>query len=107
MTYEQFWEGDVWLAADYFRANQLSAQRKSEEMWLQGLLPSITGIGCAGNVLRKKGAKPIKYMSEPIRIIPMTEEEKKAKAEQEKKKLVEYLNGFKKNWESRRRKLGA
>ena len=37
MTYEQFWEGDVWLAEDYFRANQLSAQRKSEEMWLQGL----------------------------------------------------------------------
>ena len=107
MTYEQFWEGDVWLAQDYFRANQISNQKKSEEMWLQGLY-FYHGVSVAlGNALRKKGAKPIKYMSEPIRIIPMTEEEKKAKAEQEKKKLVEYLNGFKKNWESRRRKHGA
>lgn len=95
------------MAEDYFRANQLSAQRKSEEMWLQGLY-FYHGVSVAlGNAFRKKGAKPIKYMSEPIRIIPMTEEEKKAKAEQEKKKLVEYLSGFKKNWESRRRKHGA
>ena len=77
MTYEQFWEGDVWLAEDYFRANQISAQRKSEEMWLQGLY-FYHGVSVAlGNAFRKKGAKPIKYMSEPIRIIPMTEEEKK------------------------------
>ena len=107
MTYEQFWEGDVWLAEDYFRANQLSAQRKSEEMWLQGAY-IYHGVAVAlGNAFRKKGTKPIKYMSEPIRIIPVSEEEKHAKAEQEKKRLVEYLNGFKQNWEKRRRKRGT
>lgn len=104
MTPEQYWEGDVWLAADYFRASQLAAQRKSEEMWLQGLYIYDAVAVAVGNVMRKKGTKHSKYMEEPIRVIPYTEEEKQAKADAEKKRLIAYLDGFKKRFEAKKAK---
>ena len=104
MTPNQFWNGDVWLTADYYRASQLAAQRKSEEMWLQGLYIYNAVAVAVGNVLRKKGTKAAKYIEKPIRIIPYTEEEKKAKAEEERRRLVLYLDGFKKSFEAKKRK---
>ena len=102
MTPEQFWDGDVWLAQDFYRANRLSIQRRSEEMWLQGLYIFDAVSVALSNVLRKKGAKPGKYLEEPIRLTPLTEEEKAAKAQEEREKLMAYLNGFKKTWDGKK-----
>lgn len=99
MTADQFWEQAPELVAAYRMANQLSAQRKSEEMWLQGLyICNAVGV-VVGNVLRKKGAKALNYLEEPIRLIPLTEEEKTIKAEEERKKTIAFFNRLAKNSE--------
>jgi hypothetical protein len=98
MTAVQFWEGDPWLAAAYRKAHQYKIQAKSEEMWLQGVYFFNAVSIALGNAFRKKGAKPRDYMEKPIRLIPLTEEEKAEKAKQEQQKLVDYLNRFAKKW---------
>lgn len=92
MSADEFWKGDPWLAAAYRKASTLRAQRKSEEMWLQGLYIHNAIGTVVGNALKKKGAAPLKYLEEPIRVIPLTEEEKEAKAEEERKKTIAYFN---------------
>lgn len=99
MTAAEFWDGDPWLAAAYRRANDLIRQRKSEEMWLMGLYAFNAVSTAVGNAFRKKGTRPQKYMEEPIRIIPYTEEEKAAIAERERQKTIDYFNNLAKKWE--------
>lgn len=100
MTADQFWDGDPWLAAAYREADALKKQRKSEEMWLQGLyIHNAVGV-VVGNALAKKGQQPLKYLEEPIRVIPLTEEEKRAKAEAEREKTIAYFNRMAKRWEN-------
>lgn len=99
MTAAQFWAQDPWLTAAYRRANDLTSQRKSEELWLQGLY-THNAIGVVvGNALKKKGAAPLKYIEEPIRVIPLTAEEKEAKAERERQKTIAYFDRMAKQWE--------
>lgn len=99
MTAAQFWDGDPWLVAAYRRANELTAQKKSEEMWLQGLYIHNAVGTVVENALKKKGAAPLKYLEEPIRVIPLTEAEKEAKAEDERKKTIAYFDRMAKLWE--------
>ena len=97
MTADQFWDDDPWLAAAYRKANEIRTQRLSEEMWLQGLYNYHAFAVAVSNVMRSKGTKPQKYLEEPLRLIPLTEEEKNEKAEKERKRLIEYLNRMKKS----------
>lgn len=99
MTYDQFWHGDVWMAADYYRAHQLTVQRRSEEMWLQGLYNFAAVSIALGNSNRRKGAKAKEYPKKPLRLIPYTEAEKQALAEQERARTVEYFKSLQKRWE--------
>lgn len=70
----------------------MCSQRKSEEMWLQGLYIYNAVYVVIGNALKKKGAKPLEYLEEPIRLLPLTEEEKAARAEEERKKVITYFD---------------
>lgn len=101
MTADQFWEEDPWLAAAYRRANDLKNQHKSEEMWMQGLYVYNAFSVALGNVLKKKGTAPLKYLEEPIRVIPLTEAEKEAKAEEARKKTIAYFDRMAKQFERR------
>ena len=92
MSASQFWEDDPWLAAVYREANDLKRQRTSEEMWLQGLYNFHAISTALFNVIRKKGVKAKEYLHEPIRVIPLTEQEKKEREEAERKKVIDYLN---------------
>ena len=67
-------------------------------MWLQGLY-IFNGVSVAvGNAFRKKGTQPQKYLEEPIRLIPLTEEEEAIKAEEERQKTIEYFNRLAAKW---------
>ena len=98
MTAAEFWDGDPWLAAAYREAARLQNQRKSEEMWLQGLYVYNALSTALGNAFRKKGAKAEKYMQEPIRVVPYSEREREAIAERERQKTIEYFNKLAKKW---------
>ena len=57
MTAGQFWDEDPWLAEAYREAAEYQAQRKSWEMWLQGVYFFNAVSTALGNAFRKKGAK--------------------------------------------------
>lgn len=99
MSAGEYWEGDAGLPRAYYRANELRIQRRSEEMWLQGLYNYRAFSVVIGNVFKKKGAKAEKYLEEPIRLIPLTEEEKREKAKREREKVIAYFNGLQKKFE--------
>lgn len=70
-------------------------------MWMQGLyVCNAVGV-VVGNALKKKGTAPLKYLEEPIRVIPLTEAEKEAKAEKERKKTIAYFDQMAKQFERR------
>lgn len=73
MTYEQFWHGDVWLAKVYRDAEELRERRANAEAWRNGFYMASALSSTVGNMFRKKGSSPIKYMDRPI---PLTQKEK-------------------------------
>lgn len=98
MTAAEFWDGDPWLAAAYRESARISNQRKSEEMWLQGLYFYNALSTALSNAFSKKGTRPAKYTEEPIRVVPYTEREREAIAERERQKAIEYFNRVAKKW---------
>ena len=77
MTYDQFWHGDVWLAKVYRDAEELRERRANVEAWRNGFYTASALSSTVGNMFRKKGSKPIKYMDRPI---PLTQKEKIGRA---------------------------
>ena len=72
MTYDQFWRDDVWLAKVYRDAEELRARRANVEAWRNGFYTASALSSTVGNMFRKKGSSPIKYMDRPI---PLTQKE--------------------------------
>lgn len=71
--YDQFWYGDVWLAKVYRDAEELRKRRANTEAWRNGFYMASALSSTVGNMFRKKGSSPIKYMDRPI---PLTQKEK-------------------------------
>lgn len=90
MTPEQFWEQDVWLAYSYKKAHLISVEQRNQELWMQGLYNFNAFSTVIQNLVAKKGQAPQKYLDKPIRITPMTEQER----EEEKRKAVEKTLAF-------------
>lgn len=80
------------MVAVYRNAHRIARQRKSEEMWLQGLYFYAALNASMHNALSKKGAPKQSYIEEPIRITPYTPEEKAEMAQRERMKTIEYFN---------------
>lgn len=92
MTAKEFWEDDPWLAAAYRDADKLRRQRASDDMWLQGVYIHHAVHAVVASALRKKGTAPTRYMVAPIRVTPLSEQEKQEKAERERQKTIDYFN---------------
>jgi hypothetical protein len=86
MTYEQFWDGDVWMVKAFRQADAIRRRRKNEELWLEGVYMAEALSATVGNMF-SKGNKH-KYPSEPI---PITAEEQKARREKEEKAKMERM----------------
>ena len=103
MTPEQFWDGDPWLTRYYRKADELSVERRNQELWLQGLYiyEALCDVAPILQAMAKKGTKPREYSKQPYSI---TENQRKREAiEQERKvaekgkRLMEHLMGANKN----------
>ena len=103
MTYEQYWEGNPILVRYYHDAHLLKIEQKNQELWLQGLyfFYAISPALYNSNPLGSKTRKLQKYIEEPIRITPLTEEERKEKERKEKGKIISYLNKLKTSWDKK------
>lgn len=99
MSYGDYWYGDVWMIEAVREADKRNRQRKSEEMWLQGVYVFNAVSAALANAFRGKGKPPYEYMEEPVRVVPYTEAEKEARAERERQKVIEYFDRLAKKWE--------
>ena len=90
MTYQQFWEDEPSLAADYREAHKIMQRRQNYNAWMQGFYV-YEAIGAFQEILPafpKKGAKVQSYMEEPM---PMTEEEARERAERKQREKMERI----------------
>ena len=95
MTEEQYWDKDCTLVAAYRKAEEIRANRRNQEMWLQGayVYEAICRVSPVLHAFSKKGAKPMPYLSEPYALsekqAELREEEHAKKAYDKGKKLME------------------
>ena len=67
MTYDQYWNDDPTLVKHFRKAAEIKADRKNQELWLQGMY-IYEALCCVSPVMRafaKKGTKPIPYPDTP------------------------------------------
>ena len=88
MTEEQYWDRDSLLVIAYRKADELRANRKNEEMWLQGayLYEALCRVSPILHAFAKKGTKPAPYLAEPFSI---TEKQAEYRREEKEKKTFE------------------
>ena len=64
------------------------------EMYINGrYMFDAVSISLA-NAFRSKGTMPINWMDEPYRMIPLTAEEERVKAEEERSKAIAFFNAM-------------
>lgn len=76
-------------------------------MWLQGLYIKNALDVVIGNALAPKGSAPLEYMKDPIRLTPLTEEEKVKKAREERQKAIDFLNNWAKQFSQSQENSGG
>lgn len=93
MTYREFWYGKPEMTRAYWDAHILKNKARNQELWLQGkyLVESIASA---------LDPKHNKYPKDPWDIYPKTEAEKKAEAEAQRRKIIEYFTQIKQRWKN-------
>ena len=92
MTYDEFWYAEPWRAVSYRKAHRLRTEQMNQQLWMAGLYNHNAVSVAINNAFSKQKQK---YIQEPIRIFPPTEDERKAQVEANNRKLVERLNAWK------------
>lgn len=103
MTYDEFWTCRPSRYKAYRELNKLRAERRNQEMWWQGfyVFRAIETALHNQPALAVKPPTPISYLEEPIRITPLTEQEKHEQEEKKKQDFVNYLMSVQKAWEQK------
>lgn len=68
MTYEQYWDGEAEMCADYRHAHEYRQIEQNKMMWIQGLYMHDAFAVVLSNAFAKKGTTPQKYTQEPYPI---------------------------------------
>jgi hypothetical protein len=90
MTYEQFWDGDCWLAKSYRNAHKLRMRRDNEQAWLIGryVYDAVCAVSPLLHAFAKNGTTAHPYLEKPY---PSSMEEAR---EREIQKLKDAAEGF-------------
>ena len=92
MTYEQYWYGDPWMVRYYAESYLLKRKVENENAWILGAyMMNAVSIALANSF----GKKRYDYLKKPLDLFPKTEAEKQMEIREEKRKLINWLNGFK------------
>ena len=88
MTYDQFWNDDPSLVIYYRKANELTIERKNQELWLQGLYiyEALCDVAPLLHSMAKKGTKARPYPEQPYTI---TEKQRKREKEEQERRVAE------------------
>ena len=94
MPRKEFWYGDTWAAVEYRQAHNLKLERESGYAHLQGFY-IYQGLNAAlNNALGGKRARKQKYIEEPIRVTPLTPDEKAAKVKDDRNKAISFFSNL-------------
>lgn len=100
MTWEQYWDGDVWAVESFRKLDRIKKERKNQELWLQGMY-FYEGLGCVvHNALKKKGDPLEHYPSEPYPLYENTNSREKIEEDEVRLARI-YMNNMMragKNW---------
>lgn len=96
-----FWNLTVKTLRPYLIAQNLKTEQQNYFMWLQGAYVYQAVSVVVSNALSKRGAKKQEYLKEPVRITPLTEEEKRIKAERERQKIIAMFNAMEKDYKQK------
>ena len=78
MSVSEFWDGDPMLVVYYRKAHEIQQELINVWEWRMGVY-NMSAFGTViGNAFKKKGEKPLDYMTEPLPMHEKTEEEKQA-----------------------------
>ena len=91
MTFDEFWYGKPILAAFFREKHKIDIETKNQQLWLQGLYIYDALCVALNNSFSKKKEK---YLAEPFKLFPKTEEETEREKEEIRRKFVEQLNAF-------------
>ena len=83
MTWDQYWYGDVWMAAIYREADRRRRERTNAEAHLMGMYvyEALCDAAPMLHAFAKKGTKPIPFSPEPYPM-PWQKEEKTDRQEE-------------------------
>ena len=99
MTEEQYWDRDNQLVKAYRKAEEIRANRKNQEMWLQGayMYEALWRVSPILHSFAKKGTKPVPYVNEPFALskkqVEQRADEKEKKAYSKGKAMLEAFMG--------------
>ena len=83
MSYDEFWNQDVWLVKTYLKAYELREKRRNQELWLQGMYvyEALCDASPLFRFTMKSGTiEPKPYVKEPY---PITAAEVRERKERE------------------------
>ena len=95
VPYELFWHLNPRKLLPFAEVYQKKQQARSDEMWLMGqnVASALDATVCNAMPFVKRRQKG-KYFEKPIRVNPMTEEEKKAEEEKALNQFISFFNGM-------------
>lgn len=105
MTWEQYWNGDVWMTHLYQEADKKSMERENWIAWLHGMYiyEALCNASPIFHDFAKSGTKAIPFRTEPYKLFEdeSLEEERKKQEENDRLKAQLYMQQMVragKNW---------
>jgi hypothetical protein len=97
----EFWQLNVRTLRPYLLAENIKREERNYFLWLQGAyIYDAVGV-VMHNAFSKKSAKKKEYIGEPVRITPLTEEEKAIKAEKERRKVIAMFDAMERDFKAK------
>ena len=97
----EFWQLNVRTLRPYLLAEDIKREERNYFLWLQGAyIYDAVGV-VMSNAFSKKGSKKKEYIKEPVRITPLTEEEKAIKAEKERRKVIAMFDAMERDFKAK------
>lgn len=90
MTYDLYWNGDPALVKYYRKAQELTNERRNQELWLQGYY-FYEALGAISPILQafaKKGTKAEPYLQQPVALTDKSRETQVVNKEKENAEKV-------------------
>ena len=98
----EFWQLNVRTLRPYLIAENIRREEQNYFAWLQGAYIYDAVAVVVGNALSKRGARKQEYLKEPVRITPLTEEEKAIRAEKERRRIFAMFDAMEASFNERK-----